>query len=198
MLYPKQKELLNIIKDRSGGYLSLRDMAEKIGVNSPNTVLHHIHQLEKKGYLRRNPKNPHDYKVLRAPIEDVMYINIYGMSECGNKGMFVEDNVIGKMPLSTKALGVSDRAFLVKVKGDSMEPMVFGNDLVLAEKAASVASGKIAVVVHCRKPKIRKVVKAGKYVILESLSDKKPPEVVEKEADFQVVGQVKNVIRFFN
>lgn len=198
MLYPRQREILDLMKSGDSGHMSLRDMAEKIGVNSPNTVLHHIHQLEKKGYLRRNPKDPQDYTVLKAPIEDIMYVSVYGMSECGRGGLFAEGNIMEKIPLSTKSFGVSDKVFMVRAKGDSMEPAVFENDLVLCERTDRAASGTIAVVVCRREPRIRKVVKAGKYVILESFNPKHPPEVVEKPEDFKIVGKVKNVIHFFN
>ena len=67
-LHQKQAEILDILKQGEEG-LSLRDIAEKIGVNSPNTVLHHIKQLEQKGYLRRNPANSADYIVLKDPIK---------------------------------------------------------------------------------------------------------------------------------
>jgi len=197
ILYPKQKEILNLMKDKSGIYLSLRDMAEKIGVNSPNTVLHHIHQLEKKGYLRRNPKNPQDYTVLKSPIEDLMYVNVYEMGRCGVSGLFDEDNVLERIPLSTKAFGVSNEVFFVKARDDKMEPRIFENDLVLAVRKEEVYSGQIAVIMSGKEPKIKKVVKAGKYVILESLNAKYPPEVIEKGADFHILGQVKNVIHFF-
>ena len=45
-LHPKQESILEILKRGEEG-LSLRDIAEEIGVSSPNTVLHHLKQLEK-------------------------------------------------------------------------------------------------------------------------------------------------------
>lgn len=176
--------------------MSLRDIAEKIGVNSPNTVLHHIKQLEQKGYLRRNPANTADYIVLKDPIKDITYINLYGMAECGPNGLLAEDNVIDRVPFSTKTFGVSDQVFLVKARGRSMEPYILENDLVLSVKQPAVESGDIGVVVHNNEPKIKKVIKSDTEWILYSLNPKYEMETIKKDDDFAIIGKVKNIIHF--
>jgi repressor LexA len=195
-LHSKQKAILEILK-RGEENLSLRDIAEEIGVNSPNTVLHHIKQLEKKGYLRRDPVNPANYIILKDPIKDITYINLYETpAQCGSNGLLAEENVIDRIPLSTKTFGVSDRVFLVKARGDSMEPFIFENDLVLVLKQPDVESGEVGVVIHNNEPKIKKIIKVGRKYVLESLNPKYSPEVINTEDDFYIVGKVKSVIHF--
>jgi len=194
-LHPKQKIILEILK-RGQEDLSLRDIAEEIGVSSANTALYHIKQLEKKGYLRRNPANPADYIILKDPVKDITYVNLYGMAQCGSDGLLVEENLIERIPLSTKAFGVSDRIFLLKARGDSMEPIIFENDLVLVLAQPKVERGEIGVVIHNHEPKIKKVIQVGRKYVLESINPKYSSEVVKKEDDFEVIGRVKNIIHF--
>ena len=196
-LHKKQKAILEILK-RGEEDLSLRDIAEEIGVSSPNTVLYHINQLERKGYLRRNPTNPSDYVILRDPIKDITYINLYGMAQCGPNGLLAEERVIDRVPFSTKTFGVSDQIFLVKARGDSMEPLIFEDDLVLALKQSDLETGEIGIVVHNNEPKIKKIIKIGKKYVLESLNPKYSPEEIKIEDSFQIVGKVKNIIHFTN
>ncbi|MDA2936151.1 winged helix-turn-helix transcriptional regulator [Patescibacteria group bacterium AH-259-L05] len=194
-LHPKQKIILNVLKKGVRG-MTLRDIAQEIGVNSPNTALYHINQLEKKGYLRRNPAYPQDYTVLKDPVEDLTYVNLYGMAQCGPNGLLVQENVIDRIPLSTKVFGVSDQVFLVKARGDSMEPRIFENDLVLAVKQTQVRSGQLGIVIHNHEAKIKKIIFAGKHIVLESLNPKYTHEVVKKDENFHIVGEVKNIIHF--
>lgn len=195
-LHPKQRSILNLLKKNNEG-LSLRDMADEIGLSSPNTVLHHIRQLEDKGYLRRNPVDPQDFTILKDPIEDIIYVNLYGMAQCGPHGLLAEHNVIDRIPLSTKTFGVSDQVFLVKARGDSMEPYIYDKDLVLAVKHDGIIlSGSIYVVVHNEEGKIKRVVQDGNKIFLESLNPNYPREVIKKQDDFLISGNVKNIIHF--
>ncbi|MCD6226033.1 winged helix-turn-helix transcriptional regulator [bacterium] len=196
-LHQKQKAILEVLKRGEEG-LSLRDIAEEIGVNSPNTVLYHMNQLEKKGYLRRDPVNPANYIILKDPIKDITYVNLYGMAQCGPEGLLAEENIIDRIPLSTKTFGVSDQVFLVKARGDSMEPLIFENDLVLAFKQPDLETGEIGVVVHNDEPKIKKIIKIGKKYVLESLNSRYFPEEIKSEDSFQIIGKVKNIIHFAN
>ena len=195
-LHPTQAKILGVLKRGVEG-TSLRDLALEIGVASPNTVLHHIKQLEKKGVLRRNPSNPADYMLLKEPVKDLTYVNLYGMAQCGPQGLFTEDNVIERIPLPTKLFGTSDQIFVFRAKGESMEPYIFNNDLVLAAKQNMVENGDIAVVIHNSHPRIKKVIFGKTGIYLESLNRKFKTDMVKKEDDFKVIGKVKSVIKFF-
>lgn len=195
-LHLKQKQIIEILK-RGEENISLRDIAEEIGVNSANTVLHHIKQLEKKGYLRRDPSNPQNYSILKDPIKDLMYVNIYdGKAQCGPQGFLIDGNVIDRIPLSTKTFGVSDNIFLVKASGESMEPFILENDLVLVSRQDIVENGEIGVVVHNGMSKIKKIIKGEKETFLESLNSKYSTEIINRNDEFKIVGKVKSVIHF--
>ena len=60
-LHKTQQAVLDLLKENIEEPLTVRELQELVGASSPSVVHHHIGQLEKKGYLRRNPNNPQDY-----------------------------------------------------------------------------------------------------------------------------------------
>ena len=52
-LHPIQQKIYDLIKKGYQDNLSLREIAAIIGEKNHQNVAHHIKQLEKKGYIRR-------------------------------------------------------------------------------------------------------------------------------------------------
>ncbi len=176
--------------------MSLRDIGREIGVRSAATVFHHIRQLEKKGYLRRHPTHPSEYTLLKDPVKDIVYVNLYGLASCGPGGFLAEDNVLDRVPLSTRLFGVTDRSFLVRARGDSMEPAISEGDLVLVDQQPCVETDTMALVICGEEPRIKKVIFAGDQVVLVSLNPAYPPEIYPQGEVLVIVGKVKSVIKF--
>lgn len=200
ILHPIQKKLLDYLKqegDLEG--LTLRELGEIIGVKHPFKVAYHLERLQEKGYLRVNPSNSNDYEVLKDPIEDVAYVNLYEMpAHCGKgEPLLMEERVIKRIPISTKEFGVNANAFLVQAKGDSMEPKIHHGDYVLGQSQPDVTfQGQTAIVVHNDVPKIKRVNKVGKRYILVSLNPSYSDQLVLTRDKFKIVGIVKGVIHF--
>lgn len=199
-LHPIQKKLLDYLeKENDLEGLTLRELGEMIGVKHPYKVAYHLERLQEKGYLRVNPGNPNDYEVLKDPIEDVAYVNLYEMpAHCGKgEPLLMEERVIKRIPISTKEFGVNANAFLVQAKGDSMEPKIHHGDYVLGQAQADVSfQGQTAIVVHNDVPKIKRVNKVGKRYVLVSLNSSHPDQLVLTRDKFKIVGIVKGVIHF--
>jgi repressor LexA len=62
-LHPVQEKLIRLLRNNITDPLTVRELQERLSISSPSVVHHHIQQLEKKGYLRRNPSNPKDYQI---------------------------------------------------------------------------------------------------------------------------------------
>src|SRR3990167_6497351 len=135
-LHSTQQDLLKLLQKNVEDPLSVRELQEHLGISSPSVVYHHIQQLEKKGYLRRNPINPKDYQILAdSPDKKITYLNLYGLATCGPKGSILDDDPVDRIPISSKILGFpSSEAFMVKANGDSMLPKINDGDLVIARK----------------------------------------------------------------
>lgn len=198
-LHPVQQKLLDVLKDTIDEPLTIRELQELLNMSSPSVVHHHIMQLEKKGYLRRNLSNPKDYQILSdSPEKKIAYLNLYGLAKCGPGGTLLDGNPIDRIPVATKMLGfTASEAFLVKAKGDSMEPKVHEGDFVIAQRHPQPNNGDIVVCSHNATAKIKKI----KYsedrssAFLISLNPKYDPEIVMEDS-LIIEGIVRGVFSY--
>lgn len=197
-LHPHQQTLYELLLDSNDPEeaLTLEEMRGVLGVSSLNTVVHHLKQLEKKGYIRRNG----DYgsiEVLPAPVRDIVYLNLYATVGCSPQGFFNDDNVKERVPFPAKKMRVNADSFLVEARGDSMEPLVHDQDLVLVDRTDAVSSHDTAVVVlNDGGAVLKKYYADSGQVILQSLNSKYQPIVASPE-EVRVVGIVRGVVRSF-
>jgi repressor LexA len=193
-LHPSQKKLLDILKKTITDPLTIRELCVRLNVSSPSVVHHHILQLVKKGYLKRNPSNPTDYQVLSdSPDASIVYLNLYGLAQCGPNGSILDGNPVDSIPISSRLLSVpASEAFLVKARGDSMSPRINEKDLVIAKRSDQAPDGAIIVCVNNEKALIKKLCSHGKTRFLTSINQKYAPIPALK--DFRIEGIVKGVI----
>ncbi len=201
-LHPVQEKLLFLLKANYESPLTVRELQEELQISSPSVVQHHILQLEKKGYLRRNPTNPRDYQVLSdSPDKLVTYLNLYGMAQCGPNGSLLDGDPIERVPISTKILGFpSVEAFMVKARGDSMQPMIKEGDLVIVKKASDVNDSQIAVCVNNGEVLIKKIQKIKdvdtKRVRFNLISLNNDYSPFLASDDFRIEGVVRSVLNY--
>ncbi len=195
-IHPTQARLLQLLTDNITSPLTIRELQEELDLSTPSLVHHHIQQLEKKGYLRRNPSNPQDYQVLTdSPEKKIAYINMYGMAQCGPNGSILTGDPIERVPLSTQLIGFqSDDAFMVKARGNSMSPKITEGDLVIAKKANDAPSGALVVCVNNGEALIKKIQKQSDKVILVSLNTSYDPFIASD--DFKIEGIVKGILSY--
>lgn len=194
-LSPKQKNLLTLLKENATNPLTIREIQDEMGFSSTSIVAHHLGQLEKKGYLKRNPQNPRDYTVLdENPESLVVYLNMYGLAQCGPDGTILDGEVLDKIPISSRLLGFpSSEAFMVRAKGDSMNPKIQDGDVVIARKTQTADSGRIVVCVNNETAMIKKYQRTvGGAVVLNSLNMNYEPIVAAE--DFRIEGEVRNIL----
>ena len=192
-----QKNLLKLLESNIQDPLTVREIQELLGISSPGVVHHHIKQLEKKGFLRRNPSNPKDYQVLiDEPNQKFAYINLYGVGQCGRDGAVLDGDPIDKIPIATEILGFdSGEAFMLKARGDSMIPKIHEGDLVVAKRSDSADDGEIIVCVNNEVVLIKKLRKHSYGNILESINREKHDDIPLAD-DFRVEGLVKGVYSY--
>ena len=192
-LHPLQDQLLEILQKHRDDPLTIRELQQELGMSSPSVVYHHIQQLEKKGYLRRNPGNPRDYQVLSAsPEKQVTYVNLYGLAQCGPHGSILDGNPVDRIPFSSRMFGFPAReAFMVKARGDSMVPKISDGDYVLARCGQNAENGDIVVCVNEGEALIKKFKRQTSSIILISLNSDYEPFLAAE--DFRIEGVVKGV-----
>jgi len=193
-LNPIQNKILKLMERNIEEPLSYRDLAREVDVASTNTIAYHLRLLEKKGYLKHDQTNPRAYAVLIRPETGVAYLNLYGLAHCGPKGSLLDGNPIDRIPVAARLISFpAINAFLVKAKGDSMEPRIFDGDLVLAKKQSAANSGDIVVCINEGEAIIKKIRQEKGNIILISLNQKYGPFLASRE-EFRVEGIVKTII----
>ncbi|NDF12424.1 MAG: peptidase S24 [Proteobacteria bacterium] len=194
-LHPLQDKLLKLLADHSEEPLTVRELQEALEASSTSVVVHHMQQLEKKGYLKKNPYNPRDYQIIKgAPESAVSHLNLYGCAACGPKGSVLDGDPIDRIPIASRLLSFpADEAFMVKAKGASMEPKIAEGDFVIVRRTQHAENGKTYVCVNDGEVLIKKVILSGKSpVLLHSFNPDFPPFIAGK--GFRVEGEVKGVI----
>lgn len=194
-LHKSQQHLLELLSSSADEPMTIRFLQERIGASSPSVVVHHLQQLERKGYLKRNPYNPRDYQVVESgPEAEVALLNVYGAARCGPGGSILEGEPIDRLAIASRLLAFpSVEAFMMRTKGNSMIPRINDGDLVIARRTQQVTDGKVYVCVNDQECLIKLVRLVGGKVFLESFNRAEYP-LMEAARDFRVEGEVKQVI----
>lgn len=192
-LHRKQRQLLNILSKNIEASLTLEELKEMLDLSSRSLVLHHIRQLEKKKYIKRNPSNPRDYKILNHPDELFKYVNLYGLAQCGPDGTLLTGDPIDRIPISPKIIDFDiEEAFMVQAVGNSMEPDIHEGDFIIAKMQNDVDKGDIVICSLDGKARIKKYYKEGKLLI--SLNSDYDPIKIGRSSEFKIEGIVKSII----
>lgn len=196
-LHPKQSQILDLLRENSSNPLTMKELSSIVDIESPGVLYHHLRQLEKKGLLKRNPRNSRDYVVLDSPESSVVYIGKYGPAQCGPNGILLDETPEEHIPIASSLLRFpAADAFIVQAKGDSMEPKIHEGDIVIAKRQGVPENGDIVVCSHNEEVKIKKFFSANGAVMLYSLNQKhKTIEVVEGDT-LVIAGVVKNVLSY--
>lgn len=197
-LHKNQISLLKLLEQNIDSPLTIREIQYALGFSSPSVVAHHIQQLEKKGYLKRNPNNPKDYQVFLNPDKPIVYLNQYGNAQCGPNGSILDGNPVDSIPIASKLLRFpANEAFIVTAKGDSMEPRIHEGDLLISQIKATPNNGEIIVCVFGEEVLVKKYFHQENHITLISInSEKYSPISVSKDDYFKVEGIVRNIIKY--
>jgi repressor LexA len=194
-LHPTQQKLLELLAENIDNPLTIIELKDALLMSSTSLVFHHIQQLERKGHLKRNPSNPKDYIILDNPEKAVVYINQYGLAECGPNGSILDGTPVDRLPIASRLIRfpVAD-AFIVIAKGDSMEPKISPGDIIIAQKSKAADSGDIIVCINDEKVIIKKLYKTNSALFLHSINPLHAPFLPAE--DFRIEGVVRNIIHF--
>ena len=159
MLTQRQQEIYEYVTgyaDRHGYPPTVREIGEAVGLASPSTVHAHLANLERAGYLRRDPTKPRALELggRERPQADVAEVGeagrvrvlpLVGQIAAGGPLLAeqnVEDHIAVPEPLST---GTGEE-FLLRVTGDSMiEAGIMDGDYVVVRRQETARNGEIVV-----------------------------------------------------
>jgi repressor LexA len=156
MLTERQHEIYEFVTDYVDGHgypPTVREIGDAVGLASPSTVHAHLANLERAGYLRRDPTKPRALELVgreRAPAvggeaAHVRMLPLVGQIAAGGPLLAeqnVEDYLAVPEPLSS---GVGEE-FLLRVRGESMiEAGILPDDYVVVRRQQTAQNGDIVV-----------------------------------------------------
>ena len=154
VLTGRQQEIWDFLVDyvdRHGYPPTVREIGERVGLASPSTVHAHLANLERAGYLKRDPTKPRALELtgLRRPDarsgheETSQALPLVGDIAAGGP-LLAEENIEEYLALPEQLVGAAD--FILRVKGDSMiEAGILDGDLVVVRKSDTAVNGDIVV-----------------------------------------------------
>jgi repressor LexA len=151
MLTGRQQEIWDYLveyTDRHGYPPTVREIGEAVGLASPSTVHAHLANLERAGFLKRDPTKPRALELRREtkgePVreDEVRRLPLVGQIAAGGPLLAeqnVEDYVAVPEPLSR-----GGEEFLLRVKGDSMiQAGILDGDFVVVRRQQTAQNGDI-------------------------------------------------------
>jgi repressor LexA len=204
-LTARQRRILEFIRDwveRYGYPPSVREIGEAVGLVSPSSVAYQLKELEKKGFLRRDPNRPRAVDV-RAPSEMVddetlrsarptpAYVPLLGRIAAGGP-ILAEQAVEEFFPLPRELVGEGD-VFMLEVKGDSMiDAAICDCDIVVVKQQPKAYNCEIVSAMIDEEATVKVYRRRGGHVVLEPRN----PAYDDIDGDRAVVlGKVVSVLR---
>jgi repressor LexA len=157
LLTGRQQEIWDFLVDyvdRHGYPPTVREIGEKVGLASPSTVHAHLANLERAGYLRRDPTKPRALELIghrRAePVElrpserELHPLPLVGQIAAGGP-LLAEENVEDYIGVP-EPLSKGGEEFLLRVKGESMiNAGILDGDIVVVRRQQDARNGEIVV-----------------------------------------------------
>ncbi|MFE0592004.1 transcriptional repressor LexA [Micromonospora echinospora] len=155
-LTARQRRILEFIRDwvdRHGYPPSVREIGEAVGLVSPSSVAYQLKELERKGFLRRDPNRPRavdvrppsdmiDDEAARSQRPTPAYVPMLGRIAAGGP-ILAEQAVEDIFPLPRELVGEGE-VFMLQVKGDSMlDAAICDGDWVVVRQQPTADSGEI-------------------------------------------------------
>lgn len=202
VLTERQEEILDIIRHfvRTKGFPpSIREIARGLGLSSVSTVHCHLINLEKKGYIRKDPSRRRSIELVREgdlAQTDVVWLPVLDAEELAalpDGDHSLHDTPYPEVvPLALSLVGKRE-AFLVHNQGESMRDagMLHG-DLLVAWRQSRADDGDIVVALVNDEITVKRFYRADDLIRLDPENQRMRPIFV-KEA--RILGKVVGVVR---
>lgn len=202
-LTKRQQQVLDFVTrciDTLGAPPTLREISAHIGTRGTVTTLHHLHAIEKKGYLRRKEGRSRGIVLTgkAGKSEVLISIPIIGTVSAGLPQPAVE-SIEGYCAISTEWVK-GDGCFLLKVKGDSMiEAHILAGDLALIRPQPTAENGEIVVAMIDGAATLKRFYHEGDHIRLQPENRQMKPILIhENEAETVIVGKLLKTIRSYD
>lgn len=207
-LSPKQKAILEYIIEevKEKGYPpTVREIGKAVELKSSSTVYSHLMNLEKKGYIKRDPTKPRaieilnqDYKITISTLESeneqqktIVNLPILGRVAAGTP-ILAEENAEDFFPLPLDFVQ-NDNCYILQIKGESMiEAGILDGDYVIVQKQEAAQNGEIVVALLEDEATVKTFYKEKDHIRLQPENSLLEPILVQ---DVKIIGKVIGLFR---
>ncbi len=131
----------------------------------------------------------------------VVSIPLIGTVKAGYNYL-VQENIIGYVEVAKDIVGNGSEFFALKIKGDSMQPVLYENDVVIVKKQDDCEDGQIAVVlINGDEATIKRVKKSSNGIWLQPFNNNYEPLVFTNDEieniPIKIIGVIKQLQREF-
>ncbi|MBU7005187.1 transcriptional repressor LexA [Phosphitispora fastidiosa] len=194
----RQISILNFIKkelQKRGYPPSVREIGVAVGLSSSSTVHGHLAQLEKKGYIRRDPTKPRAIEVIEGEgnfvRKEIVNVPIVGRVTAGEPILAVE-NIEDTFPLPIEFVN-NDNVFILSVRGESMiNAGILDGDYVVVRQQSVARNGEIVVALLEDEATVKTFYKEKDYIRLQPENPYMDPIYA---TDVKILGKVTGVFR---
>lgn len=193
---------------------TVREMCNSLGIKSTSTAHKDISNLEKKGYIRKDPAKPRAIEILdpgqykkgltqgdlysvETDRVDIVDVPLVGQIAAGTP-ILANENIEDSFPIPARYAGKGN-CFLLTVKGESMiEAGIFDGDYILVRQQQTANNGDIVVAMvdgFESEATVKTFYKENGHVRLQPANQNMSPIIVE---DVKILGLVKGVFRYFS
>ena len=213
----KQQQILSFLKQEiltRGFPPSVREICAAVGLKSTSSVHSHLAQLEKAGYIRRDPDKSRTIEILDEEFQDLRRAALApqpNMQNSRNEGPeLVNVPVVGRVAAGTPLLAEemietyfpfpvdrlpNQETFMLRVKGESMiNAGILDGDYVLVEKTPAARKGEMIVALIEDSATVKTYYPEDGHYRRQPENDYMDPIIVE---DLTILGKVIGVMRFF-
>jgi len=176
---------------------SVREIGEAVGLSSSSTVHNHLNQLERRGFIRRDPSKSRTVQLVEEAPREEQRRNAIALPVVGSvaAGMpiLAEQNIEDHVLLSP---GLAQEGwFALRVRGDSMiKAGILPEDLVIVKPQKDAPDGTIIVALVEDEATVKRLDRSTGRVRLIAENDAYPP--IEPDS-VEMVGAVRGLVRTY-
>ena len=100
------------------------------------------------------------------------------------------ENIVSYVSID-KNVSDPENYFALKVVGDSMQPILYDDDIVIVHSQNDIESGQVGIIlINGEEATVKRIVKHNDYIELISFNSYYPPKKVTKDIEIKIIGKV--------
>lgn len=144
-----------------------------------------LKMLDKDQEFELNPKEHFDFE----ESYNKQSFPLLGMVKAGYD-YFASENIIGYVAIDKK-INDPENCYALKVVGDSMQPILYEDDIIIVHKQNDVENGQVAIIlINDEEATVKKVLKHEDYIELIAFNSYYPSKRLTYKDNFKIIGKV--------